>query len=329
MTKFVVTVSLVAGILLALVPNIIWIVGKIIGYIAKFRLPYSPFGWSGLALAMLLWGVVAYGFLHGRWQLDVKHMEYTHKEIPAPFKGFKIVHISDLHLSTFDDNPAKLQRIIDTINAQQADLICFTGDMVTLGTGEASPYTAMLQTLKASHGVVSVLGNHDFLIYGNRFGGDTAARNAAVEELATYQKETLGWNLLRNSSFPIVKDSSRITILGVDNKSCTNQGFRSTNTGDLQAAMKGTEGFRILLSHDPTHWSAEVVPQTDIPLTLSGHTHAAQIKIFGFTPASWTFKHTNGLYTQEDQTLYINIGLGCTAPIRIGANPEVTVITLK
>ena len=120
-----------------------------------------------------------------------------------------------------------------------------------------------------------------------------------------------------------------MTILGVDNKSCTNQGFRSINTGDLAAAMEGTDGFRILLSHDPTHWAAEVVPQTDIPLTLSGHTHAAQIKLFGFTPASWAFEHTHGLYEQNGQTLYINIGLGCTAPFRLGASPEITVITLR
>jgi predicted MPP superfamily phosphohydrolase len=201
--------------------------------------------------------------------------------------------------------------------------------MVTIGTQEAEPYTDMLQTLQSEYGVASVMGNHDFLIYGNRFGGDSTAHAAAVEAFAAYQRDTLGWQLLRNSFFPITKNSSRITILGVDNKSCTNQGFRSTNTGNLAAAIEGTEGFRILLSHDPTHWAAEVVPDTDIPLTLSGHTHCAQINILGFTPASWAFEHTRGLYTQDGQTLYINIGLGCTAPFRIGARPEITVITLK
>jgi predicted MPP superfamily phosphohydrolase len=209
--------------------------------------------------------------------------------------------------------------------------------MVTLGTKEALPYTEMLKSLKAEYGVASVMGNHDFLIYGNRFGSDTKAHKNAVEEFARYQIETLGWHLLRNSNMIIKAENEKIkntidntvTILGVDNKSCTNQGFRSTNTGDLKAAMRGTQGFRILLSHDPTHWAAEVVPDTDIPLTLSGHTHCAQINILGFTPASWAFEHTRGLYTQDGQTLYINIGLGCTAPFRIGARPEITVITLK
>ena len=329
MVKFMIIASLAAGLLLALVPNLLWIVGKIIGIFAKYRLPYAPFGYTSLGLAVLFWGLMAYGYNIGRWRLDVNHLEYSHPEIPEAFKGFKIVHISDLHLSTFDGHPDKLQRIINTINAQHADLICFTGDMVTIGTKEAEPYTDMLKSLQAVYGVVSVMGNHDFLIYGNRFGGDSTAHAAAVEEFATYQRDTLGWQLLRNSFFPIAKDSSRITILGVDNKSCTNQGFRSTNTGDLTAAMAGTDGFRILLSHDPTHWTAEVVPQTDIPLTLSGHTHAAQVKIFGYTPASWAFDHTHGLYEQDGQSLYINIGLGCTAPFRLGASPEITVITLR
>lgn len=329
MVKFMFIASLVAGLLLALVPNLLWIIGKIIGIFAKYRLPYAPFGYTALGLALLLWGLVAYGYNIGRWRLDVNHMEYSHPDIPSEFKGFRIVHISDLHLSTFDGHKDKLQRIINTINAQQPDLICFTGDMVTIGTQEALPYTAMLQTLQSKYGVASVMGNHDFLIYGNRFGGDSTAHAAAVEAFAAYQRDTLGWHLLRNSFIPIIKDSAKMTILGVDNKSCTNQGFKSTNTGNLAAAMEGTDGFRILLSHDPTHWAAEVIPQTDIPLTLSGHTHAAQIKLFGYTPASWTFKHTHGLYEQDGQSLYINIGLGCTAPFRLGASPEITVITLR
>lgn len=329
MVKFMLIASLIAGLLLALIPNLIWIIGKLIGIFAKYRLPYAPFGYTALALALIFWGIMAYGYNIGRWRLEVNHLEYSHPDIPKAFKGFKIVHISDLHLSTFDNHPDKLQRIINTINAQQPDLICFTGDMVTIGTQEAQPYTDTLKSLQATYGVVSVMGNHDFLIYGNRFRGDSSAHAAAVEEFAAYQRDSLCWHLLRNSFIPIDKDSSRITILGVDNKSCTNQGFRSTNTGDLAAAMEGTEGFRILLSHDPTHWAAEVVHQTDIPLTLSGHTHAAQIKLFGFTPASWAFAHTHGLYEQNGQSLYINIGLGCTAPFRLGASPEITVITLK
>jgi predicted MPP superfamily phosphohydrolase len=155
-------------------------------------------------------------------------------------------------------------------------------------------------------------------------------REKAVEYLARYQRDVLGWNLLRNEHTVIEsEDGSKITFLGVDNANFGNQGFRTIHMGDLKKAMEGTEGFRILLSHDPSHWSAEVVPETDIHLTLSGHTHSAQIKVFGWSPAKWSFKETAGRYDKEGQTLYINVGLGCTAPFRLGVNPEVTVITLK
>ena len=322
--------TIIIGLIPALIPMALWLVVKPVMMMLHKPLPFAGFGYTALGIAVLLWSLLAYGYFIGRWRLAINEIEYSHHDIPTAFNGFKIVHISDLHLSTFDDRPDQLARLVNAINDQNPDLICFTGDMVTLGTKEALPYTEMLKSLKAKHGVASVMGNHDFLIYGNRFGSDTTAHKNAVEEFARYQIETLGWHLLRNSNMIIQKDSIAeiITILGVDNKSCTNQGFRSTNTGDLKAAMNGTQGFRILLSHDPTHWAAEVVPDTDIPLTLSGHTHCAQINILGFTPASWAFEHTQGLYTQEGQTLYINIGLGCTAPFRIGALPEITVITL-
>ena len=122
--------------------------------------------------------------------------------------------------------------------------------------------------------------------------------------------------------------SSRFTIVGVDNKSCSNQGFQTIDSGDLSQAMTGVEGFSILLTHDPSHWEAEVLPDTDIPLTLSGHTHAAQVRILGWSLARLMFRHADGRYDEGGQTLYVNAGLGCTAPFRIGAGPEITIITL-
>jgi predicted MPP superfamily phosphohydrolase len=276
---------------------------------------------------------MAYGYFVGRWKVESTYVEFAHKDIPKAFDGFRIVHISDLHLSTFDDDRERFMTFIDEINRHNPDLICFTGDMVTIGRSEAEPYTDMLKQLKAKHGVLSVLGNHDFMIYGFDKNKDS---EAAVLELAAYQEEVLGWNLLRNESAVITaEDGSTITFIGVDNSNFSNQGFKTINRGDLAKAMEGTEGFRILLSHDPSHWSAEVLPDTDIPLTLSGHTHNAQVKILGWTPASVSFKETAGRYEHKDsdngevQTLYINIGLGCTAPFRIGANPEITLITLR
>ena len=237
-----------------------------------------------------------------------------------------IVHISDLHLSTFDDRPDHLAKIVSQINAQSPDLVCFTGDLVTIGKQEAEPYTEILKSMKGEDGVVSVLGNHDLLIYTKDFGSEEEWE-AAADSLAAYERDVLGWRLLRDESIRIEKNGQAITIVGVDNKNCSNQGFKTIDRGNLPKAMEGTEGFRILLSHDPSHWDTEVT-STDIPLTLSGHTHAAQVRLFGWAPSRLMFRQSDGRYDRDGQTLYINRGLGCTVPFRIGADPEITVITL-
>ena len=315
------------SIFLALLPNLLWVIGWIACKIAGVSLPYKHFGLCALVLVAAFLLILAYGYYIGRWNVKSTEIEYSHHDIPKAFDGFRIVHISDLQLSTFDDSKERFREFIDEINKHTPDLVCFTGDLVTLGKDEAEPYTDYLKSIKSKYGVLSVLGNHDFMIYGF---DKNLNRGAAVKELARYQEEALGWKLLRNESTVIeAEDGSTMTFLGVDNSNFSNQGFRTIHRGDLDKAMDGTEGFRVLLSHDPSHWSAEVIPNTDIPLTLSGHTHSAQIKIFGWTPAKWSFNEIAGRYDKDGQTLYINVGLGCTAPIRLGVNPEVTLITLK
>ena len=327
-SKMMIFFCIAGSLLLALIPHIIWILGWITTKFTNTGLPYKWFGITAAILVTIFLGIMAYGYYIGRWKVQSTEIEYVHKDIPQAFDGFRIVHISDLHMSTFDDSPEKFQTFIDEINRHSPDLICFTGDLVTIGRSEAEPYTEMLSKMNATHGVLSVLGNHDFMIYG--FGRNRQDPEKAIEELAAYQEEVLGWNLLRNESTVITaEDGTYITFIGVDNANFGNQGFRTVHRGDLKKAMEGTDGFRILLSHDPSHWSAEVLPDTDIPLTLSGHTHSAQVRLFGWTPASWAFKEAAGRYDRDGQTLYINIGLGCTAPIRLGANPEVTLITLQ
>ena len=319
----------VMTLLVVLLPNILWLLGSLVSLFAGKHLRYAPFGYASLSLALAVILALAYGYWFGRWNLRVREVEYHNDSLPSVFQGFRIVHISDLHLCTFDDKPEKLQKFVDAVNAQNPDLVCFTGDLVTIGKEEAQPYANVLRSLSARFGVVSVFGNHDFLIYNRAYTGEEE-RLYAVEELARFEREELGWTLLRDSSKVITApDGSTLTIVGVDNKNGTGQGFKTINSGDLSEAMKGVEGFTILLSHDPGHWDAEVLPQTDIPLTLSGHTHAAQFSLFGWNPASWMFKRTYGRYDEQDQTIYVNPGLGCTLPFRIGARPEVTVITLR
>ncbi len=268
---------------------------------------------------------MAYAFFVGRFRLEVNPVRYVDASLPAPFKGYKIVHISDLHLSTFDDRPAALQRVVDSINAQKPDLICFTGDLVTIGLSEALPYTDILRRLHASDGVVSVLGNHDLLIYTRM---PEPKRQREVERLVVYEREQLGWQVLRNEHITLSRDGAHIHILGVDNCSCGSEGFRTINNGDLQAAMDGVEGFSVLLSHDPSHWRAEV-RHTDIPLTLSGHTHSGQMRIGSWSLSSLLFEESAGWYVHEGRSLYVNSGIGCTLPVRLNCPAEITVITLE
>lgn len=315
-------------VVLALLPHVVWFITWCLSKVFRFAMHYAPFGWTAVALVAFAWSLLAYGFFIGRWRVQTTEWTYENADIPAAFDGMKIVHISDFHLSTFEDNPRQLEKFVERINAADADLICFTGDLVSLRLEEATPHINTLRQLKATYGVCSVLGNHDFFIYSPQYATERE-KIAAVDSLAEMQRQQLGWHLLRNESYTVTQGTDTLTIIGVDNSNHSNQGFRTINRGDLTKAMQGTNGFRILLSHDPSHWTGEVVPNTDIPLTLSGHTHAAQIRLFGWTPASWTFRETDGRYDQGNQTLYINIGLGCTAPIRLGANPEITIITLK
>ena len=320
-------------IVLLLCPTLVWLLCWIIARLCHHSMPFAPFAYTGLALVLIFCGTMLYGYWFGRKQLRVIETTYTSTQVPAAFNDYKIVHISDLHLSSFADSPAFLQRIIDTINAQQPNLICFTGDFVGFGVEEAIPFTHTLRQLHAKDGIMSVLGNHDFALYHH--GLTDAEKEEKVNQLTAYQRDTLGWQLLRNQSYVIQRDSSYLQIIGVDNTSCQGQGFQTINKGDLVKAMRllGDEakgdGLQILLSHDPSHWRGEVVPQTDIPLTLSGHTHAGQVRLFGYPLSSLMFTESEGWYNNDGQALYINTGLGCTLPVRLGVPPEITVITLQ
>ena len=319
--------------LLFLCATVVWFVCWGVARFCNHAMPFAPFAYTGLGIVVLFLVIMLYGYCSGRFQLRVQQTTYTSDKVPAAFDGYKVVHISDLHLSSLADSPAFLQRVIDTINAQHPDLICFTGDFVGFGVEEAMPFTNILRQLQATDGVTSVLGNHDFALYHH--GLSDAQKEDKVEQLSVYQRDTLDWKLLRNQSFVITRGSDALQIIGVDNASCQGQGFQTVYRADLPKAMLlpdsffASSPFKILLSHDPSHWRAEVVPNTDIPLTLSGHTHAGQMRVFGYPLSSLMFTESEGWYEMDDQHLYINTGIGCTLPVRIGVPAEITVITLK
>lgn len=284
---------------------------------------------AGLWILLLPPLVLLYGALIERNQTQTNSIEIKSKNIPSSFNGYKIVHISDIHLRSFIGREKILAKMVEEINAQQADAILFTGDLVTQNSSEFKTTKDILSRLKAHDGVFSILGNHDYSFYNQWNSAEERKKDAdAIIE----QQKAMGWNLLLNENINITKShngkTDSISIIGVENTSSKHK-FRSF--GNLLKASEGANGkFKILLTHDPSHWRTEVLPKTDIDLTLSGHTHAMQSTLFGWSIISLVYKEYKGLYTEGKQHLYVNIGLGETMfPFRVGAKPEITVITLK
>lgn len=298
-----------------------------LGYLPGRRklLSQIALGLAAVPLVSLL-----YGMYRGRYNYKVLHYALEYDDLPEAFDGFTMTQISDIHSGSFD-NAEKVQYGVDLINEQKSDVIFFTGDLVNNKCDEVLPWVTTFSQLKATHGVYSVLGNHDYGDYAD--WENDAAKGENMERLYATQKK-MGWDLLRNEARWIEKDGQKIAVVGVENWG--KGGFKKA--GDLNQALSGVdpEDFKILLSHDPSHWEAEVLPHpAPVQLTLSGHTHGMQFGIeipgwFKWSPVQWRYKQWAGIYGTEQQRLNVNRGFGFLAyPGRVGMWPEITVITLK
>jgi predicted MPP superfamily phosphohydrolase len=281
----------------------------------------------GLIMAAVPFVGVLYGVTKGRRSFNVAKVPVRSSNLPDAFNGLRVVQISDMHLGSYGDDLSIVQNGVDLINAEKPDLILFTGDMVNDYAEEAEAFIAVLAGLKATIGKYSILGNHDYSDYVK--WDDPTAKAVNLDRLKSIHKE-MGFQLLLDESVVIDKDNDRIGLLGVQN-----WGHRFQQYGDLGKTIRGTEQlrYRILMSHDPTHWEHQV-QGTGIDLTLSGHTHGAQlgVKVNGVTysPAQWVYKHWAGLYQEGDQQLYVNRGFGFIGfPGRVGMPPEITVLELQ
>jgi len=280
---------------------------------------------GGVPLATLTYGVVRNAYRYRRFAADVPV-----KDLPAGLEGLRIVQISDMHSGSWTRSEP-LKEAVRMINAENADLVCFTGDLVNNEATEMLPYVDIFKEVRGKHGVFSVLGNHDYGDYHD--WPDQAAKEANMELL--YQTHAdLGWQLLRDENRILDINGHKLGVLGVENWGAA---FRFPKKGDLVKATAGTDecDCKILLSHDPTHWDEKVRPgYPDIDLTLSGHTHGFQFGIeipgFRWSPAQYIYKQWAGLYREGSQSLYVNRGLGFLGyPGRVGILPEVTVLTLR
>jgi predicted MPP superfamily phosphohydrolase len=284
--------------------------------------------WLGIAAGGGLFGTLMYGF-NNKYRYHVNRLKLTYDNLPKAFRGLKIIHISDIHSGSFMDKQA-VQKGIDKIIKENPDLILFTGDLVNDRSTEMKDYMDVFNQLKAPLGVYSILGNHD---YGDYVRWDNReAKTANLERLKQVHGE-LGWRLLMNEHVVLEKGGEQIALLGIENWSSKG---RFPKYGKMSEAYPGTEKypFKILLSHDPSHWEGEVLSlYKDIDLMLAGHTHGMQFGVdlpgFKWSPVQYVYKQWAGLYESEAQKLYVNRGFGFIGyPGRVGILPEITVLEL-
>ncbi|MCF8371805.1 MAG: metallophosphoesterase [Bacteroidales bacterium] len=284
---------------------------------------------TGIVLAALPFTSVMYGIFKGRFNFSVYSESIAFKNLPGNFDGLKLVQFSDFHLGSFSGNYEQVEAAIELINQQEPDLLVFTGDLVNNSSHEIDEFLPLLKKLNARYGKYSILGNHDYGDY-SKWDSD-ADKQTNFERMISLQEEA-GFELLRNENRQIQIGDESIKLVGLENWG--HPPF--PQYGDLRKAMQGVdeEKFTLLLSHDPSHWDAEVLGKTRIDLTLAGHTHGMQFGIeipgFKFSPIQFKYPRWGGLYTEGKQHLYVNRGIGYIGiAARVGINPEVAVLELR
>ncbi len=283
----------------------------------------------GMGFGAVLFGGLLYGVTKGKFAWRVLSNTVSSSRVPKAFDGFKIVQLSDAHLGSFVRNYEEVNRMVDMVNELEPDLVLFTGDMVNEHAQEAEGWEPVFARMKAKHGKFSVFGNHDYAHYGPY---SKEEEQDSIDRLKQVQKD-MGFRLLEDEHLAIEKDGEHFKLIGVHN---WGRGF--ARIGDLDKAVEGTEesDFKVLLSHDPTHFEEQILGKKSIDLTLSGHTHGMQMGIeipslgIKISPVKLLYKRWAGLYKEGDQYLHVNRGMGVLAfPGRVGMAPEISLITLQ
>jgi uncharacterized protein len=295
------------------------------GYMPTRRVFISQLG---LGLAAIPFAGIIYGMLKGKYDYTVHRHQIFFKDLPDAFDGLTITQISDIHAGSFDD-PEAVKKGVALANAQKSDLLFFTGDLVNNEATEIEPYMDIFKALYAPLGKFSILGNHDYGDY--KYWRSTSEKSENMVQLQKHHK-TLGFKLMLDENLEIERNGQKITLIGVEN-----WGHGFAQYGDLSKAMTGVaqDSFKILLSHDPTHWEKQVKTlEEPVHLTLSGHTHGAQmgieIKGFKWSPIKYRYPKWAGLYEENGRYLHINRGFGFLAfSGRVGILPEISVLELR
>lgn len=338
--------------LCCIMPMVLFMLLSCLGWALKFFVPgaWRVMNGVGIVMAAAVVCIIGYGIGIGWKKLVVTEVELSFKDLPAGFDGYRIVQLSDFHIGTYQPAPECVTKIVEQVNALNADMVCFTGDLVNSTPEELNPFMADLRKMKAKDGIFSIMGNHDYCMY--RQYAKPSDRLATVRDLQQRQR-SLGWDMLLNEHRIIHHNGDSLMLVGVENSSKP----PFPDYGDLKKAMAykaerneanqqitSAPAFSILLSHDPTHWQRKVLPETGIQLQLSGHTHSTQFRLFGWSPAAFTYKEYAGLYemlpdsrelfnpetsSPAARKLYVSTGTGGNVSFRFGVWPEIVVITLR
>ena len=306
------------------VPKLVFVLCDILMKVLRKFLRIPLFGKTVSSVAIVTLAYLLFGAIKGKEYFQVKQVVFSSPDLPESFDGYRILQLSDIHAGSWKGNAEALRRAVEICNAQHPDLAVFTGDLVNSRADEIKEFMPVLSKLRAKNGVFSVLGNHDYATYVQ---WDSEADRLANIDTLLARQEQMGWKMLMNDHQILHRGNDSIALIGVENSGKP----PFPDRGDLPRAQKGTEGmFKVLLSHNPTHWRRSVLPDTDIQLMLAGHTHDMQINLFGFSFSQFIYPEHKGLYLEGQRGLYVNIGLGYVLfPMRLGAWPEITVITLR
>jgi uncharacterized protein len=283
---------------------------------------------TALIAASVPLGAFAYGIISGAHDYRIRKITIKLPNLPKAFDGIKIAQLSDIHSGSFWNKTA-VKGGVEMVLGEKPDVIFFTGDLVNNESSEVKEYMDVFDKLRAPLGVFSITGNHDYGDYKSWVTKESKQQN--FQDLITAHKN-LDFDLLLNENRFIEQGGEKLAIIGVEN-----WGTRFSKHGKLDVAYKGTDeaAVKLLLSHDPTHWDAEVRPGfKDIDVMFAGHTHGAQFGVnignFTWTPVQHVYKQWGGLYQEDNQYLYVNRGFGYLGyPGRVGMPPEITIFELK
>lgn len=276
----------------------------------------------GLLLALILIVCFVIGMTIGPRQLKERRIDINFNDLPSAFDGYTIVLCSDLHLGS--QSETFVSKLVETVNRQRADMICFAGDIQNTTPQELYPYVSTLRTLQARDGVYSVLGNHDYSYYMAQ--GDPSICMANERETISLERQ-MGWKVLLNGHEVVSRNGQHVNIAGEE---CYSKKAGQPSKSDLGKTLEGIgEGeFTILLQHNPAVWNDSILTHSDVQLTLSGHTHGGQMSLMGLRPTMKQYREDRGFYGQGDQKLYVTSGLGGLISFRFAMPPEIVVITL-